>query len=207
MGKCDSSYHQAIKVNVRKKRDMHAQKELQETFDIRDKRIGIVFKILYVVAAFFAAAFKLMADGMRKGLEVNHILYSCFAAFLFCLLVKMIIYVFNELKCLKIGKSVGREQIRRTEKSYSALFDFFCVGGITTIIAGGVLESIKHLVTQDFVAYMFVFGLCITVSAFLGGLFKSRKCKRFCAVATGIGWLIVLVALFIASGIPVGEKA
>ena len=37
--------------------------------EIRDKRINIVFKVIYVIAAFFAAIFTIIAGSYTKGLS------------------------------------------------------------------------------------------------------------------------------------------
>ncbi len=207
MKKCNCPYRQTIKVKVKKKEGKQAQSESKETFDIREKRIGIVFKILYVVAAFFAAVFKLMADGMRKGLEGNHILYACLAAFLLCLLIKMIVYIFHELKCFKISNSVSKKQIQKTNRSYSASIDYFYYGGIVAVIASISLEYYKHIVTQEFAAYMMAFGVAATVLAPIGECSENNRCRKICAAVKSLGGFFAILALFLLSGILIQEIA
>lgn len=95
-------------------------------FDCRDKRIGIVFKVIYVITALFVSLFLYIQSGINLN---ESIIYSGVASFLFWLLFYLIYYVFNELQCLKIGeKSVDEQQFKKTEDSYSFIFTYFYIG-------------------------------------------------------------------------------
>lgn len=54
--------------------------------EIREKRIGIVFKVIYVIAAFFAAIFTIISGSYASGLTDTYILFACTDGFLLCLL-------------------------------------------------------------------------------------------------------------------------
>ena len=62
MRRCCCDNRKTVKVRVKKNEEI-AQKSdsfdlFTKTFDIREKRIGIVFKIIYVIAALFASVFE-----------------------------------------------------------------------------------------------------------------------------------------------------
>lgn len=71
--------------------------------DIREKRIGIIFKVIYVIALFFAALFTSLSTTRGGGLTDVYILEATATGFLLCLLIYMLVYIFNELKCLKLN--------------------------------------------------------------------------------------------------------
>lgn len=99
--------------------------------DIREKRIGIVFKVIYVIAAFFAALFTSLSNIREDGLTDVYILEAACTGFLLCLLVYMLVYIFNELKCLKLREeAISSWQYEKTEDSYSFVFTYFTLGSI-----------------------------------------------------------------------------
>ena len=96
------------------------------SFEIRDKRLGIIFRVLYVVAA-IATTLSLYRPQCTNA---NYpVICAGIASFLFLTLFNMLVYIFNELKCLKIkGKSISENQFTITEDSYSYIFTYFNIG-------------------------------------------------------------------------------
>ena len=85
------------KVTERMKTSKEENRFDRET-DIREKRIGIVFKVIYVIAAFFAALFTSLSNIRGDGLTDVYILEATCTGFLLCLLVYMLVYIFNPFK-------------------------------------------------------------------------------------------------------------
>lgn len=76
MRRCCHKHCKTIKVNVKSKPEIaqtESPNDFLKTFDIREKRIGIVFKVIYVIAALFASAFLLVSNGFAKGLSDSYI--------------------------------------------------------------------------------------------------------------------------------------
>ena len=111
-------------------------------FEIRDKRIGIIFKVIYVVAAISTTLFIYIQRDMSGN---NAIVYAGILSFLFWILLNLLFYVFNELKCLKIGSdSIDQRQFTTTEDSYSFIFTYFHVGvyiHLVLILTTGIVGS------------------------------------------------------------------
>lgn len=109
--------------------------EYKETIDIREKRIGIVFKVIYVIAIFFAAIFLDMGKTFGNGLTYAYIFEVCVASFLLVIIGYMVFYIVNEMKCLKLNATdLPKVQVDITEKSYSKIFANLYVSGVTSLL-------------------------------------------------------------------------
>ena len=185
------------KVKISEKRT--AFKSFSHKIDVREKRIGLVFKIIYVIAVLFMATFMLIAKEAGNGLSAAYIMESCFTAFLFCLLFRMIVYVFHELKCFKINEEdITRSQIDKTEEKYSYIFNYFSVGGITSVCVAIILGLTNKYLNQN----IFV---CAT---FIGIVFGSvtnnapiEKYIRFWQSVSSVMWTIAIASMFAMKGI------
>ena len=139
-----------------------------KTVEIREKRIGIVFKVIYVVAIFFAAVFVEMGKSFGEGLTSAYFVEVCAAAFLLMMLVYMVAYIINEMKCLKLTENdVPQRQTDATEKSYTNIFNYLYVAGLTAVIAAGLGANFMESITVEFVAAAFLASAIIWI-AFLG---------------------------------------
>ncbi len=179
--------------------DVNISEDFTNTIDIREKRIGIIFKVIYVIALFFASSFMLVASESGKGLSLSYIMYICVTAFLLCLLLRMIVYIFNELKCLKIGgKDVPDKQMCKTEESYSRIFNYFVVGGIASISSAILLNFFRGNMTQDILIYIF------SGSIIGGSVFGNMDIKKYVQILQSISsifWTIAIIAMFAAIGL------
>ena len=86
MKRCCCDNCKKVKIKVKKNEIITNTNESLDTFvekfNIREKRIGIVFKVIYVIAALFVSGFLLVANEVGKGLTDTYIAYVCVVAFL-----------------------------------------------------------------------------------------------------------------------------
>ena len=164
--------------------------------EIREKRIGIIFKIIYVIAIFFASVFMLISNTYIKGLTDIYIIQICFAAFLFCILLYMIMYIFNELKCLKIcSNDLPKAQEEKTEHSYSAIFEYFFQGGITALLCAFLLGIAKGKITRELMIQV------TTISTIIAAVFSQPIGKRgviFFNFMSHVFWTVTVIGILIA---------
>lgn len=170
-----------------------------KTIDIREKRIGIVFKVIYVIAIFFAAVFMIVSENQGKGITDVYIIECAVAAFLLCLLYKMVVYIFNELKCLKLNHTdVPEKQIEKTERSYSRIFTYFTTCGMTSVFAVLIVGVTKQYITKEILA------LVLTISIINGiviGNANFKKNKNAWASVSEMFWNIAFICAFVAMGL------
>lgn len=163
--------------------------------DIREKRIGIVFKVIYVIAAFFAALFTSLSNIRGDGLTDVYILEAACTGFLLCLLVYMLVYIFNELKCLKLREeAISSWQYEKTEDSYSFVFRYFTWGSIISALFAITIGACKEYLTKDIVAI--VITLCAILASVIGSVMSKRFEKGYRILSSAL-WTIVAVGIFV----------
>ena len=171
------------------------EKRFDRETDIREKRIGIVFKVIYVIAAFFAALFASLSSIRKDGLTDVYILEAACTGFLLCLLVCMLVYIFNELKCLKLKQeAISAWQYTKTEDSYAFVFTYFTLGSMISVFLVMAVGVCKEYLTKDIVA------IAITACAVLEsviGIPMSKRFEKVCRILCSALWTIVVTGIFI----------
>lgn len=154
-----------------------------KTVEIREKRIGIVFKVIYVIAIFFAAIFFNMAKDYSNGITELYILESCAAAFLFVMLTYMIGYIINEMECLKLTAiDLPKVQIDATERSYSRIFWGLKIAGVSAVIDFSIGYYLISNGSELFIKYVLVgvyFGWAIFLLFQISSQVGSHKVLNF----------------------------
>lgn len=200
------------KHNSKNKKDVPIEKKGDDTntlekymhsIDIREKRIGIVFKVIYVFAIFFATLFLMISDDTGEELSTIYTIEVCLTAFLFCLLIKMIVYIFNELKCFKLyAEELSQQQIAKTEESYARIFSYVLIGGITGLVITMVIGYINVYITQNTLRGIFMIGII------LGLLIDNAQFKKYeqlWKTVSDIIWTIVIISVMVI--VKLGESA
>lgn len=172
------------------------ERKFNEFFEIRKERIGIIFKVIYVIAAFFLASVMALQGNEDAGISTVYIIESCAASFLLRLLVVLLIYVFNELQCLKITENVEENQAVKTENSYKEIFNYFYVGGTAAIVSALLVEYIKTYLSKEILAVIVcVFLICGMVLRFIGNL--TDKYEKARHTANSIVWTLAICSLIL----------
>lgn len=175
------------------------EKRFARETDIREKRIGIVFKVIYVIAAFFAALFTSLSNIREDGLTDVYILEATCTAFLLCLLVYMLVYIFNELKCLKLKQeAISAFQYTRTEDSYTFVFTYFTLGSIVSAFLVMVVVAFEEHLTKDIMAI--VVTSCVILTSVIG-VTMSKRFEKACRILCSALWTIVTSGVFIGIAI------
>ena len=175
------------------------EKRFARETDIREKRIGIVFKVIYVIAAFFAALFTSLSNIRKDGLTDVYILEAACTGFLLCLLVYMLVYIFNELKCLKLKQeAISAVQYTKTENSYAFVFTYFTLGSILSVFLVMAVGIGKEYLTKDIIAIVVISGV---IAANAIGTVISKRFEKACRILCSALWTIVAVAVFIGIAI------
>lgn len=182
------------KITATVKNDTHKNHDrFDKEAEIREKRISIIFKVIYVIAFAFAAVLTVIGESYGNGLTDTYILFACADGFLLCLLIYMLVYIFNELKCLKLNaEALSKDQHKRTEDAYSFVFTYFLWGCITAIVTGCVIGIYHESIPKDWYGYAVTFG--VMVAAPLGNLLNP-KWERIGSFISSIVWTVVAIAI------------
>lgn len=153
------------------------------TIDFREKRINIIFKTIYVFAAFFVALFLNLTKTHENGIDFTYVAISCLAAFCVVMIWKMVAYIFYEMSCFKAGNDLSNKQTNKTERCYSSMFSS-CISSIVVALICGVLTlCYKDHFSSTTLAYVLLISLSVHLISL--GLFSSMN-NRFSHFVTNI---------------------
>lgn len=178
----------------------------KDVFDIREKRIGFVFKIIYVFAAVFIAAFLEFAKEPSKDNISIYVLLAVTVSISLIMLVTMCIYVFHEMKCFKINiiksesKNNTQSELKDAENSYEGIFsNFTCVliTGISILficLESNNKFSNEELYEKIYIVFNVSTGLLLLVWAILI-FFKGYSFPIFIKILRGLAIIIAMFAI------------
>ena len=172
------------------------ERKVNESFDIRKERIGIIFKVIYVVAALFLASVLALQSDQETIISTEYILKSCAASFLLCLLVVLLIYVFNELQCIKMTENIEEKQANKTEDSYAEIFNYFSVGGVTAVLSAFLIEYAKEYLTKEILSWLLCIFFFVGMAIRIAGSFINRYEKARHSV-NSVVWTLAVYALIL----------
>lgn len=177
-------------------KEMGANREEQysKAIDIREKRINIVFKTIYVFAIFFAAIFVDMGNRVGKVIDVIYMCETCISAFFLVLISYMVLYIINEMSCLKLyADDLSENQIEITERRYSNIFSALTLSGFTSILCFLGFVYGKNTLTAQLTVSIFVALLILRMILLTIGTFVKDKKKRI--IEHCVGCIIITFAI------------
>lgn len=176
-----------------------------KTFEIREKRIGIVFKTIYVLAIFFAAVFVDMGSKLGGGLNPAYIAEASVSAFFLMIIGYMVMYIFNEMKCLKLNaEDLPQKQIDKTEHSYSNIFSAFVSCGLTAILCMAIGMKLVDVLSAIALTSVFVIIIFVRLIISVVAMYLSPKWSDFWAHNIGsILTTVAIISLFLAPAFSV----
>ena len=174
--------------------DVNREEQYSKVIDIREKRINIVFKTIYVFAIFFAAIFVDMGNRVGKAVDIVYMCEACISAFFLMLISYMVLYIINEMKCLKLyANDLSKDQIEITERSYSNIFSALTLSGFTSILCFLGFVYGKNTLTAQLTVSIFVALLMLRMLLLTIGTFFKEKKKRI--IEHCVGCIIITVAI------------
>lgn len=166
-------------------------KKLSRTdyFDLREKRLKLVYKILYVVAAIWIAIFISITQSNIKTPEVPIYAFALSASSM--VIIQIIKYATMELRCMKITDSLNDELKNQTESRYDNIWtSFSLILQICGIILIFHFMFVEKLSAQIFFCIFFVCMLYFIIISLLKTVkrnFKDTTIKRIDIIGTVIG--------------------
>lgn len=175
----------------------------EDFIDVREKRINIVFKVLYVFAIAFGAIFLDLAKSFSTALNGFYLIESCLLSLLLIMIVYIVFYIVNEMQCLKIDDSECKnkkrykkcnkfkkhikckkykkyQHIDRTENSYDCLFIVFtsCFMLFLFVLILGVVLPDKYYEKVNSGSLTSFFAGCATICT-MCQIIKCTKKSEF----------------------------
>lgn len=105
----------------------------EKDFELRERRLKLVYKILYILVAAWAVLFIMFMKTDVKT-ESDMAAYCFLLAVISLYLVMIIKFIIRELSCLKIGSEVSNEEKEQTELAYRNIWNNLLVVLLTGIV-------------------------------------------------------------------------
>lgn len=105
----------------------------EKDFELRERRLKLVYKILYILVAAWAVLFIMFMKTDVKT-ESDMAAYCFLLAVISLYLVMIIKFIIRELSCLKIGSEVSHEEKEQTELAYKNIWNNLLVVLLTGIV-------------------------------------------------------------------------
>ena len=142
-----------------------------EYFELREKRLKLVYKILYAVVAIWIAIFLSLSQSDLKITEVP--IYSFALASSSMVIIQIFKYAIMEFRCMKIVGQLSDELINQTETRYENIWMSFSL--ILSLCGLAFILHFKFVEQISVQALLYIFLGCMayfTVMSFL------KICKR-----------------------------
>lgn len=106
--------------------------DIKAEFELREKRLKLVYKILYVAVALWAALFVAYTSAENNVFP----LYCGFLSALTAAILNIIYYIFGELRCMKIYTPAADESKVEADSKFVEIWSTFWLGVIiSTLLA------------------------------------------------------------------------
>ena len=105
----------------------------EKDFELRERRLKLIYKILYILVAAWAVLFIMFMKTDVKT-ESDMAAYCFLLAVISLYLVMIIKFIIRELSCLKIGSEVSNEEKEQTELAYKNIWNNLLVVLLTGIV-------------------------------------------------------------------------
>lgn len=128
-------------------------------FELREKRLKLVYKVLYVVVALWIAS---LACFNKSVLTYNTIpFYSALLATTSLIIINILKYALMEFRCMKVYGSISDEILKVTEEKYDMVWKSFAV--ILSVIAFLMMIHINFLSNLKSSVLIVVFSVFLIV--------------------------------------------
>lgn len=135
-------------------------------FDLREKRLKLVYKILYAVVAIWIAIFFSLSQSDLKTTEIP--IYSFALATSSMVIIQIFKYAIMEFRCMKIVGQLSDELINQTEFRYENIWTSFSL--ILSLCGLAFMPHFKYVEKISIQTFLYIFLGCMvyfTVMSFV----------------------------------------
>ncbi len=151
----------------------------KDEFELRERRLKLVYKILYIFAISLGVISLIAVKYIDKNpVEIkSSIPLFCFLlSFLSVSLIYIIYYIFSELKCMKINESIKAEDKQQADKDFENIGIVLSISFLFSAILFSS-ETCKTIFKVNFILMLLVL-LSIIIIAIAYFFFKFKKEKN-----------------------------
>ncbi len=163
-------------------------------FELREKRLKLVYKILYVIIAIWIAAIiGIGGEGITKDVAPA---YAFLLAVTSLFAVKIIKYALMEFRCMKVIGSIDETLLKQTEERYDNIWKSF--SAILSFSGLLLLFQMRFPTVLNEVVFMVVFFVCTMYFSVLSvvELFKSNFSDKAIKILDVIGLFVGILTSY-----------
>lgn len=165
-----------------------------EYFDLREKRLKLVYKILYVVVAIWIAVVLSISQNTLKKTAIP--VYAFVLSVSSMIIIQIIKYAILEFRCMKIVGHLSEDLLEQTENRYENIW-----GSFSLILSLCGLVLIPHYIFVEQVGtnvFMIIFSVCIVYFAgvSIAKQFKINHITKSFKILDIIGIMVGSVAAY-----------
>lgn len=165
-----------------------------EYFDLREKRLKLVYKILYVVVAIWIAVVLSISQNTLEKTAIP--VYAFVLSVSSMTIIQIIKYAIMEFRCMKIVGHLSEDLLEQTEEHYENIW-----GSFSLILSLCGLVLIPHYMFVEQVGtnvFMIIFSVCIVYfsGASIIKQFKRIRTTKFVKILDIIGIMVGPVAAY-----------
>lgn len=171
----------------------------KDEFELRERRLKLVYKILYIFAISWGVIFLNAVKYINENpVEIKSTipLFCFLLSFLIVSLIYIIYYIFSELKCMKINESIKAEDKQQADKDFENIGIVLSISLLFSIILFSS-ETCKTIFKVNFILMLLV-ELSIIIIAIAYFLFKFKKGKNEKAKKKYSLSIIVIISTILA---------
>ncbi len=142
--------------------------EIKAEFELREKRLKLVYKILYVAVALWAALFVAYATTEKTVLP----LYCGFLSTLTAAILNILYYIFGELRCMKIYAPASDESKEDADSKFVEIWNSFGLGASISAFLTLLHTSFPAIIN---IVSVWVFVCVMTILLTVNSLFIKGK--------------------------------
>lgn len=150
---------------------------IQEEFDLRERRIKLMYPILYAAAVIWVALIVLLGNG-----TINEDTIPIFCSIMTVdtlTILEIVKYVFSEFRCLKIKEEVSDNLKIGTDKLYDNVWIMFVINSVLSFLFLVIHLEHKDFLTIQRFTVLFIYSYIIfVISFFLGIKFIKEKIEK-----------------------------
>ena len=129
---------------------------LKDEFDLRDKRLKLVYKILYVLAALWLSLF-ISLTTITLDSKISPV-YCFFMAVLSLYIINIVKYSMQELSCMRINKKPSEQEKENADMFYTDIWRNSAIIAVTAAMAMFISMYIPQNLMSHFMVLSFTIG-------------------------------------------------
>lgn len=128
-----------------------------EYFELREKRLKLVYKILYVVVAIWIAILLIISQNTVEKSAVP--MYAFMLSASSMVIIQIIKYAIMEFRCMKIIGKVNKDLTEQTEERYESIWTSFSL--ILSLCGIALFPHYKFVEQLNVNVFLIIFFVCI----------------------------------------------